>query len=52
VIADYVGPVEDPGELADRLAATPGVVEHGLFPPALVSEILAGREGRVERIRL
>jgi ribose 5-phosphate isomerase A len=52
VIADYLGPVEEPGELADRLAGTPGVVEHGLFPPALVSEILVGREGRVERIRL
>jgi ribose 5-phosphate isomerase A len=52
VIADYLGPVEDPGELADRLAGTPGVVEHGLFPPALVSEILVGRKGRVERIRL
>jgi ribose 5-phosphate isomerase A len=52
VIADYLGPVEDPGELAHRLAGTPGVVEHGLFPPALVSEILVGRKGRVERIRL
>jgi ribose 5-phosphate isomerase A len=50
VIADYLGPVEDPGEVADRLAATPGVVEHGLFPPELVSEILAGRDGQVERI--
>jgi ribose 5-phosphate isomerase A len=52
VIADYLGPVEDPGQLADRFAGTPGVVEHGLFPPALVSEILVGREGRVERIRV
>ena len=50
VIADYLGPVEDPGEVADRLAATPGVVEHGLFPPDLVSEILVGRDGQVERI--
>jgi len=50
VIADYLGPVEDPGEVADRLAATPGVVEHGLFPPELVSEILVGRDGQVERI--
>jgi ribose 5-phosphate isomerase A len=50
VIADYVGPVDDPGELAERLAATPGVVEHGLFPPELVSEILVGRDGGVERI--
>jgi ribose 5-phosphate isomerase A len=40
VIADYRGPVGDPAELAARLAATPGVVEHGLFPPALVSRVL------------
>jgi ribose 5-phosphate isomerase A len=52
VIADYLGPVEDPGEVADRLAATPGVVEHGLFPPDLVSEILVGRDGQAERIRI
>ena len=52
VIADYLGPVEDPADLADRLAAVPGVVEHGLFPPELVSEILVARDGRVERIAL
>jgi len=50
VIADYLGPVEDPADLADRLAAVPGVVEHGLFPPELVSEILVARDGRVEAI--
>jgi ribose 5-phosphate isomerase A len=50
VIADYLGPVEDPADLADRLAAIPGVVEHGLFPPDLVSEILVARDGRVESI--
>jgi ribose 5-phosphate isomerase A len=50
VIADYLGPVEDPADLADRLAAVPGVVEHGLFSPELVSEILIARAGQVERI--
>jgi ribose 5-phosphate isomerase A len=50
VIADYLGPVEDPADLADSLAAVPGVVEHGLFPPELVSEILVARDGRVKRI--
>jgi ribose 5-phosphate isomerase A len=50
VIADYLGPVEDPSDLADRLAAVPGVVEHGLFPPELVSEILVARDGQVDRI--
>ncbi len=42
-------PVDDPAELAARLDATPGVVEHGLFGPELVSEILIGRGGEVER---
>jgi ribose 5-phosphate isomerase A len=49
LIADYRGPVGDPAELAARLSATPGVVEHGLFPPELVSEILVGRGDEVER---
>lgn len=49
LIADYLGPVGDPAVLAARLAATPGVVEHGLFPPALVTDVLVGRGGRVER---
>jgi ribose 5-phosphate isomerase A len=49
VIADYRGEVGDPAELAARLAATPGVVEHGLFPPDLVSEVLIGRGAEVEQ---
>jgi ribose 5-phosphate isomerase A len=48
VIADYLGPVGDPAELAARLAATPGVVEHGLFGPGLVDEILVARDDEVE----
>jgi ribose 5-phosphate isomerase A len=51
VIADYRGPIDDPGELAERFDATPGVVEHGLFPPALVSDVLVARDGRVDRLR-
>lgn len=50
VIADYHGSVGDPEALAARLAATPGVVEHGLFPPALVHEILVARGDRVQRL--
>ena len=50
-IADYLGAVRDPAELAARLSSTPGVVEHGLFPPILVDEILVGRGNRVERLR-
>jgi ribose 5-phosphate isomerase A len=49
LIADYLGPVGEPGELAARLAATPGVVEHGLFPPALVAEVLVARDTEVIR---
>jgi ribose 5-phosphate isomerase A len=50
LIADYHGPIGDIAALAARLDATPGVVDHGLFPPALVSEILIARGSDVERI--
>jgi ribose 5-phosphate isomerase A len=50
VIADYHGAVGEPEALAARLAGTPGVVEHGLFPPSLVHEILVARGERVQRL--
>jgi ribose 5-phosphate isomerase A len=49
VIADYHGPVGDPAELAARLSATPGLVDHGLFPPEMVATVLVGRGESVER---
>ncbi len=49
VIADYRGEVGDPAGLADRLAAIPGVVDHGLFPGAMVAEVLVGRGESVDR---
>jgi ribose 5-phosphate isomerase A len=49
LIADYLGPVGDPASLAARLSETPGVVEHGLFAPELVSTILIAGESGVER---
>jgi ribose 5-phosphate isomerase A len=49
VIADYHGPVGDPAALAIRLSATPGVVEHGLFPPEMVATVLVGRGESVDR---
>jgi ribose 5-phosphate isomerase A len=49
VIADYLDPVSDPRALARRLSGTPGVVEHGLFAPELVSVIVIAREDGVER---
>ena len=48
VIADYTGEFDDPAALAARLAATVGVVEHGLFSPALVSEVVIARGEQVE----
>jgi ribose 5-phosphate isomerase A len=49
LIADYLGDVGSPPDLAIRLACTPGVVDHGLFPPDLVAGILIGRGDEVER---
>lgn len=51
-IADYDGAIDDPAALAARLDADPGVTSHGLFPPSMVSEILIGRNGSVERTEL
>ncbi|MCI1749541.1 MAG: ribose 5-phosphate isomerase A [Acidipropionibacterium sp.] len=48
VIADYMTPFDDPAELADRLANTVGVVEHGLFPPSMVSDVVIASGDRVE----
>jgi ribose 5-phosphate isomerase A len=39
LIADYLGDVDDPASVAAWLSSTPGVVEHGLFPPSLVDDI-------------
>jgi ribose 5-phosphate isomerase A len=49
LIADYSGEVADPAELAATLAETPGVVDHGLFPASMVSDVLIGRGDAVER---
>jgi ribose 5-phosphate isomerase A len=49
VIADYHGPVDDPAALAVRLSSTPGVVEHGLFPPEMVAAVFVGRGESVAR---
>lgn len=46
------GRIEDPAALAARLAAIPGVVEHGLFPCEMVERVIvAGTEGVRELIR-
>jgi ribose 5-phosphate isomerase A len=48
LIADYLGPIENPADVAARLAGVPGVVEHGLFPPDLVTDVLVGNGSAVD----
>jgi len=52
VIADWTGPVEDPAELARRLDAEPGVVDHGLFPPDYVTDVVIAAGGEVEHLEV
>jgi ribose 5-phosphate isomerase A len=47
-IADYRGDITDPAALAARLSATPGVIDHGLFPPDLVDDVLIARGDEIE----
>jgi ribose 5-phosphate isomerase A len=51
-IADYRGEIGDPVALAAHLEADPGVAAHGLFPPDMVSAVLVGAGGTVERLTL
>jgi ribose 5-phosphate isomerase A len=48
VIADYTAGFDDPDGLAALFDGTVGVVEHGLFPPSLVSEVIVANGGVVE----
>jgi ribose 5-phosphate isomerase A len=48
LIADYLGAIDDPAVLAPRLSMTAGLVEHGLFAPQLVSDILIAGDHGVE----
>jgi ribose 5-phosphate isomerase A len=50
-IADYHASIDDPAALAARLSQTPGIVEHGLFPPSLTTEIIVARNDEVLRLR-
>jgi ribose 5-phosphate isomerase A len=52
VIADYTAPFDDARSLAARLAAEAGVVEHGLFPPELVSDVVVATGDAVDVRRL
>ncbi|ACV78564.1 ribose 5-phosphate isomerase A [Nakamurella multipartita] len=48
VIGDYHGDLSDPAALAARLSAAPGLVDHGLFPPSMVNDVLIARGSDVE----
>jgi ribose 5-phosphate isomerase A len=48
IIADYLAPFDDPERLARQLADAVGVVEHGLFPPTMVSQVVIARGEQVE----
>jgi ribose 5-phosphate isomerase A len=50
VIAHVTGPVADPATLAARLDAVPGVVEHGLFPPSLITAVVIGSDDGPRRL--
>ena len=50
VIADYFAEFDDPAALAATLSAEIGIVEHGLFPAAMVGEVLIGAGDRVQRM--
>ena len=52
VIADFTGAFDDPEMLAAWLSAVTGVVEHGLFSPDLVSDVVVGRGDDVEHRRM
>lgn len=48
VIADYHGLLTDPQSLAELLDSTPGVVDHGLFPPSMVATVIVARGDEIE----
>ena len=50
VIADFTGELGDAAQLAARLSGMVGMGEHGLFEPALGSEVLGGSGEQVECI--
>jgi ribose 5-phosphate isomerase A len=52
VIADYRGELAEQARVAEMLSATAGVVEHGLFPPAMVHDVFVATGDDVEHRRL
>jgi ribose 5-phosphate isomerase A len=52
VIADYTAEFDDPAALVEQISTTVGVVEHGLFPPDLVSDVIVAHDAVIEHRRL
>jgi len=52
LIADYHATFEDPAALSVHLSTTPGVVDHGLFPAELVSEVIVGEGSTARTIKI
>ena len=48
VIGDYAGVIDDPERVAAFLCSTPGLVDHGLFPPSMVADVFVARGEDVE----
>ena len=42
LIADYFGEVGDPRALSARFDFEPGIVDHGIFPPEIVTDVFVG----------
>ncbi|HMC38198.1 MAG TPA: ribose 5-phosphate isomerase A [Acidimicrobiales bacterium] len=43
IIADWLDPFDDASALSTYLQSVPGVVDHGLFDPALAGQVIVGR---------
>ena len=52
LIADYQGDIDDPEALAHRFETVPGVVDNGLFPPGLTTDVFIARGAEVEHRRV
>jgi ribose 5-phosphate isomerase A len=52
VLAFWHGDVSDPAAAAAFLSSVPGLVDHGLFPPSMVSDVLIARGEKVEHRRI
>ena len=52
VIADYLGEFDDPEALAAWLSSATGVVEHGLFPAEMVSNVIVAHGRDVTRMNV